>query len=104
MHQKTAENPSGPGITPVYVFLDFDGVTHPWSQAEDFRCLPVLEAVLRDYPETRVVISSDWRTLFSLPKLVARFIESLDPAALDVDCLDRLRATPPFSGRYGWEP
>ncbi len=38
------------------------------------------------------------------PKLVARFIESLDPAALDVDCLDRLRATPPFSGRYGWEP
>ena len=72
MHQKTAENPSGPGITPVYVFLDFDGVTHPWSQAEDFRCLPVLEAVLRDYPETRVVISSDWRTLFSLPKLVAR--------------------------------
>ena len=70
MHQKTAENHSGPGILPVYVFLDFDGVTHPWSQAEDFRCLPVLEAVLRDYPETRVVISSDWRTLFSLPKLV----------------------------------
>ena len=84
MHQKTAENHSGPGILPVYVFLDFDGVTHPWSQAEDFRCLPVLEAVLRDYPETRVVISSDWRTLFSLPKLVARFSEDIRPRVIDV--------------------
>ena len=84
MHQKTAENHSAPGLLPVYVFLDFDGVTHPWSQAEDFRCLPVLEAVLRDYPETRVVISSDWRTLFSLPKLVARFSEDIRPRVIDV--------------------
>lgn len=38
------------------------------------------------------------------PKLVARFIERIDPAALDTECLDRLRATPPFAGRYGWEP
>lgn len=38
------------------------------------------------------------------PKLVARFIENIDAAALDAECLDRLAATPPFSGRYGWEP
>ncbi len=38
------------------------------------------------------------------PKLVTRFIEDIDPARLDAACLDRLGATPPFSGRYGWEP
>ena len=71
-------------MNPVYVFLDFDGVTHPWGEVEDFRCLPMLEDVLRDYPETRVVISSDWRTLFSLQKLSARFAE--DIRARVVDC------------------
>ena len=38
------------------------------------------------------------------PQLVTRFIEGTDAAALDAACLDRLAATPPFSGRYGWEP
>lgn len=70
-------------MNPVYVFLDFDGVTHPWGEVEDFRCLPELEAVLRDYPETRVVIASDWRTLFSLPKLAARFSEDIRPRVID---------------------
>lgn len=70
-------------MSPVYVFLDFDGVTHPWGEVEDFRCLPELEAVLRDYPETRVIIASDWRTLFSLPKLVARFSEDIRPRVID---------------------
>lgn len=59
--------------SPIYVFLDFDGVTHPWGEVEDFRCLPLIEAVLRRFEETRVVITSDWRTLFSLPKLAQRF-------------------------------
>ena len=77
------ENLHSPGVIPVYVFLDFDGVTHPWREAEDFRCLPVLEAVLRDYPETRVVIASDWRTLFSLQKLSARFSEDLRARVID---------------------
>ena len=96
MHQKKTENLPGPGVIPVYVFLDFDGVTHPWSESEDFRCLPVLEAVLRDYPETRVVIASDWRTLFSLPKLAARFSEDIRERVIDT--------TP--SGRHGsgWLP
>lgn len=38
------------------------------------------------------------------PKLLARFIETADPAEPDAACLDRLRAPPPFSGHYGWEP
>ncbi|MDR1063504.1 MAG: hypothetical protein LBL48_06180 [Azoarcus sp.] len=67
-----------------YVFMDFDGVTHPWGEAEDFRCLPLIEAVLRDFDEAQVVISSDWRMLFSLPKLRSRFSEDIRPRILGV--------------------
>ncbi|WP_332674780.1 HAD domain-containing protein [Aromatoleum sp.] len=62
---------------PAYIFMDFDGVTHPWGEVEDFRCLPLIEAVVRDYEEARIVIASDWRVLFSLSKLVSRFSEDL---------------------------
>ncbi|MDR2261156.1 MAG: hypothetical protein LBE06_09595 [Azoarcus sp.] len=64
---------------PIYIFMDFDGVTHPWGEAEDFHCLPLIEAVLRDFDEARIIISSDWRMLFSLPKLRARFSEDIRP-------------------------
>ena len=64
---------------PAYIFMDFDGVTHPWGEVEDFRCLPLIEAVVRDYDEARIVIASDWRVLFSLSKLVSRFSEDVRP-------------------------
>jgi pimeloyl-ACP methyl ester carboxylesterase len=38
------------------------------------------------------------------PRLTARFIETLDPAALDAACLDTLPRMSPFAGFYGWEP
>ncbi|MCB1939235.1 MAG: hypothetical protein KDF24_10210 [Rhodocyclaceae bacterium] len=63
----------------VYVFLDFDGVTHPWREVEDFRCLPRIEAVLREFEEARIVITSDWRTVFSQTRLAARFAEDIRP-------------------------
>ncbi|MDY0073766.1 MAG: HAD domain-containing protein [Thauera sp.] len=63
----------------AYVFMDFDGVTHPWGQVEDFRALPRIERVIEDFDEARIVIASDWRMLFSLPKLVARFSEHIRP-------------------------
>lgn len=34
----------------AYIFMDFDGVTHPWGEVEDFRCLPHIEAVVREFP------------------------------------------------------
>jgi len=70
--------------SPTYVFLDFDGVTHPWGEVEDFRCLPLIEEVVRRFDETRIVITSDWRTLFSLPKLVARFSADIRPRVAGV--------------------
>jgi hypothetical protein len=63
----------------TYIFIDFDGVTHPWGEVEDFRCLPLIETVLREFDEARLVIASDWRMLFSLQKLVARFSEDIRP-------------------------
>lgn len=62
-----------------YIFMDFDGVTHPWGEVEDFRSLPLIEAVVREFEEARIVISSDWRMLFSLQKLKARFAEDIQP-------------------------
>jgi pimeloyl-ACP methyl ester carboxylesterase len=38
------------------------------------------------------------------PKLIARFIDTLDAAELDATCLDSLNYTPPFAGHFGWEP
>ncbi len=61
----------------TFIFLDFDGVTHPWGEVEDFRSLPLIEAVVRKHPKARIVISSDWRMLFSLSKLVSRFSEDI---------------------------
>ncbi|CAM5392104.1 HAD domain-containing protein [Thauera mechernichensis] len=63
----------------AYIFTDFDGVTHPWGEVEDFRCLPLIEGVVREYPESRIVIASDWRMLFSMQKLLARFSSDVHP-------------------------
>jgi hypothetical protein len=63
----------------TYIFLDFDGVTHPWGGPEDFRCLPLFESVVREYVEARVVIASDWRSMFSFRKLKQRFAADIQP-------------------------
>jgi len=57
------------------LFLDFDGVLHPWVSHRDdhFFYLPRLEAVLRDYPEVKIVISSDWRFTHTLERLKTKF-------------------------------
>jgi len=39
-----------------------------------------------------------------MPRLLARFVEGADPAALDASCLERLQRVPPFTGSHGWEP
>lgn len=68
----------------AYIFMDFDGVTHPWGEVEDFRCLPLIESVIREFEEAKIVISSDWRMLFSLQKLVGRFSDDIRPRVAGV--------------------
>jgi pimeloyl-ACP methyl ester carboxylesterase len=38
------------------------------------------------------------------PRLMARFVASVDAKGLDANCLERLAYTPPFTGSFGWEP
>ena len=91
MHQTEVIPPAPAGPGPVVVFLDFDGVTHPWGESEDFRCLPVFEAVLRDYladqlrdepllPGVDPLDAGDWLARMGLsvkkPKSASRFSKS----------------------------
>ena len=39
-----------------------------------------------------------------MPRLIAQFVESTDPQALDAGCLDSLGYVPPFTSYNGWEP
>ncbi|MBD9370920.1 alpha/beta fold hydrolase [Xanthomonas sp. XNM01] len=39
-----------------------------------------------------------------MPKLVGRFIDTSDAAALDASCLDTMTYVPPFTSFNGWEP
>lgn len=69
----------------ILLFLDFDGVLHPYFPRRDipqraneyFSFLPRLEAVLRDYPEVNVVIASTWRKYHTLEELRAFFSQDL---------------------------
>lgn len=71
----------------MILFLDFDGVLHPYASRPDlsdaenkfFSYLPRLEAVLRDFPDVQVVVSSDWRVGKTLGNLRAWFSEDIRP-------------------------
>ena len=39
-----------------------------------------------------------------MPKLFAQFLETADAGTLDVECLDKLAYTPPFTSFNGWGP
>ena len=61
------------------LFLDFDGVLHPFGCWVDqhFSRLPVLEAWLRWRPGVDIVVTSTWRQQHTLEELRARFAADL---------------------------
>ena len=74
----------------MILFLDFDGVLHlegevhlP-SDGTDFCFLPSLEAMLREFPHVRIVISSGWRERLAFEALTAPFAEDIRPRILGV--------------------
>lgn len=81
----------------VVIFLDFDGVLHPyapWPFTEEgrrghFQHLPRLEAVLRDFPAARIVIASDWRFHHSIDELRAHFSPDIQPRVIGTTARDR---------------
>lgn len=64
----------------MILFLDFDGVLHSepcFDSTQLFSCLPRLEAILRDFPEVQIVISSTWRESRSISELRSFFSDDI---------------------------
>lgn len=63
--------------TPV-VFLDFDGVTHTEPlRGPAFVQLPLIEEVLRAYPQVPIVLSTSWREEFRMEVLIEHFSKDI---------------------------
>src|SRR5205809_682608 len=60
----------------MILFLDFDGVLRrssaPRYQLEN-RCREPFEALMREYPDVRIVITSSWREAYSLAQIKGHF-------------------------------
>jgi len=71
----------------MILFLDFDGVLHPepcYEVSNFFIFLPRLEAVLRDFPSVKIVISSTWRLNHDLQSIREIFSIDISPRVIDV--------------------
>jgi DNA-binding CsgD family transcriptional regulator len=75
------------------LFLDFDGVLHPQHEGEptpvddQFCHLPRVEAVLRDFPNIEIVISSTWRYQFTFENLLSHFADDIRPRIIGTTLL-----------------
>ena len=64
----------------MILFLDFDGVLHPepcHDGAQLFCRLPLLESLLREFPEVVIVVSSTWRGTRTVEALRALFSDDI---------------------------
>lgn len=68
---------------PFILFLDFDGVLHPRCTGT-MRYAPQLEALLADFPNVRVVVTSTWRLSHDLEDLRGWFSRAFAPRVIDV--------------------
>ena len=66
------------------------------------------ERVLAGLPNGRhVVLSGQAHNVIGtgcMPKLVGQFLETVEPAALDLECARTIGYVPPFTSFNGWEP
>lgn len=91
----------------MILFLDFDGVLHPFFPRSDrsdeenqlFAYLPRLEKVLRDHPVCRIVITSSWRKDRPWDQVVHAF--SPDVVARIIGATPVLRNQELLYSRYG---
>lgn len=86
----------------MILFLDFDGVLHPYESVYSglfpqflvrkdslFCHLPRFENVVREHPDIEIVISSDWRFKETLEELKAHFSADIAARIFDTTTLDK---------------
>lgn len=61
----------------MILFLDFDGVMHPFNQTDLFCRESHLARVLRDFQSVEIVVSSSWRETHTLEAMQAFFLTDL---------------------------
>ena len=93
----------------MILFLDFDGVLHPQYEGQPvpvdvaFCHLPRFEAVMRDFLEVEIVISSTWREQFSLDQLRARFSADIAVRITGTTLLQHQAEPPRLVEQREWE-
>jgi hypothetical protein len=91
----------------VILFLDFDGVLHLEGDDHilnggvDFCFLPRLEALLREFPHVKVVISSSWREQLAHQTLLKPFSEDSRARILGATPHSGFGLPPPYRQREG---
>lgn len=86
----------------LFLFLDFDGVLNrhtlgPNNNGIDPRCVRYLNALLGDYPEIQIVVSSSWRYLVHSGKLTLKEFEEV-LVEKGFNCKDKLHGITKASG------
>jgi hypothetical protein len=80
----------------MILFLDFDGVLHPFPTPTDpaswFCNLPRLESVLRDFPTVLIVVTSTMREAYPLPELAKLFAADIAPRVVGMTPVLQIRS------------
>jgi hypothetical protein len=91
----------------MILFLDFDGVLHPEGEEHilnggtDFCLLPRLEALLREFPHVRIVISSSWREQLAYRTLLKPFSDDIRVRIIGATPPREFGLPHPFAHREG---
>lgn len=91
----------------MILFLDFDGVLHPEGEDHihnggvDFCFLPRLEALLREFPHVRIVISSSWREQLAYRTLLKPFSDDIRVRIIGATPPREFGLPHPFAHREG---
>lgn len=85
----------------MIIFLDFDGVLHPFTERctdRAFCYLPRFESVLRDFPRTKVVVTSSQREERSVDELRTLFSADIANLVLGATPIAPIRSLEELAG------